>query len=253
MTRNSQDTDLMHYILPKEFRTRIAVCDDEQCFRDSITDAIALYSKTRGVEIIKDEFVRGEDLLKSENTYNIVFLDYKMDGLDGLETAKNLRKKDEDVSIVFLTSFTHFVYESFEVGTFRFYKKPLDVEKLNKALDDFYELFTNDYPLQLNLGRETKSIQPSAIMFLEADDKKCYINLSEDRLHCMMSMASIGKLIPKDAFYQVHKAFIVNFARIRNFDKEYIYFSNGNKIPISRKYHPSFREAYMNYVKNRLF
>ena len=253
MARNTLGIDLLHHVLPTVYKTMIAICDDERFFRNSIINAIGSYPNMHCLDITKDEYICGEDLLNSKKKYNIVFLDYKMSGLNGLETAKLLREKDKDCTIIFLTGFPSFVYESFEVGTFRFFEKPLDVEKLHKALDDFLTVYKNDYPLTLNLGRVTRNIQSSEIMFIEADNKKCYITLAEEILHCAIPMSSIGNLLPKDIFYKVHKAFIANFNQIRNYDKEYIYFTNGKSIPVSRKNFAEFKDAYRNFIKSKVF
>jgi DNA-binding LytR/AlgR family response regulator len=232
---------------------KIAVCDDEQSFRDTITSAVVEYSNMRRWITVIDEFICGEDLLKSKKVYDIVFLDYKLEGIDGLETAQFLREKNKNCTIIFLTSFPQFVYEAFEVGAFRFFEKPLDVSKLYKALDEYFELFGNDYPLLINAGRETVSIQAHSVVFLEADKKKCYINLSEKRFLCSMSISSVARLMPKNTFYRVHKGFIVNFNHIRNYDSEYIYFTNGQRVPVSRKYFSVFRDSFRSYVKRRAF
>ena len=230
---------------------RIAVCDDEKLFRDEIKNAIYAYSNMRKLEVVVDEYECGEDLLNSAYIYGIVFLDYKMEGIDGLETARILRSKNVNCTIIFLTFFPQFVYKSFEVGTYRFFRKPLEVEKVNKALDDYFESFGNSYPLLLKIGRETICVHTSAIVFLEADNKKCYINLVNDRLHSARTMASVADLLPKAVFYKVNRAFIVNFDHVSNYDKEFIYFKNGKSVPVSRKYRAAFKEAFRDYAKGR--
>jgi len=230
---------------------RIAVCDDDKLFRDNIKKAIYTYSNMRKLEIVVDEYVCGEDLLDSEYNYGIIFLDYKMDGIDGLETARILRDKDINCIIIFLTSFSQFVYKSFEVGAYRFFMKPMDAEKVNKALDDYFRSYGDNYPLLLKIGRETICVQTNAIVFLEADNKNCYINLVDKRLHSARTMASVADLLPKGIFHKVNRAFIVNFNHINNYNQEFIFFKDGKYVPVSRKYRTSFKEAYRNYAKGR--
>ena len=230
---------------------RIAVCDDEKLFRDDIKNAIYTYSNIHKLEIVVDEYVCGEDLLNSAYNYGIVFLDYKMNGLDGLETAKVLRSKDINCIIIFLTSFPQFVYKSFEVGTYRFFRKPLDVEKVNKALDDYFKSYGDNYPLLLKIGRETICVQTNSIVYLEADNKNCFINLVDKRLHSARTMASVADLLPKSIFHKVNRAFIVNFNHISNYNQEFIFFKKGESVPVSRNYRTSFKEAYRNYAQGR--
>ena len=116
---------------------RIAVCDDEQHFRDSLVKAFSEYTN-EGIKSIEiHEFSSGEDLLSSENDYDIISLDYKMSGINGLETARELRRKDVTSKIIFATNYMQFVYEAFEVRAFRFLRKPIKTEQLYKAIDDY--------------------------------------------------------------------------------------------------------------------
>jgi DNA-binding LytR/AlgR family response regulator len=230
---------------------RIAVCDDDLLFQNEIKKAIYAYSNMRNLELVVDEYISGEDLLKSEHEYDVVLLDYGLGGINGLETAKILRRKNKNCIIIFLTSYSKIVYDVFEVNAFRFFEKPLDVEKLHKALDDYFTSFGDDYPILVKIGRETVCIRTNDIFFLEADNKKCFVNLESERLHCARTMASISYQLPGSIFKKVNKAFIVNINHVKNYDKEFIYFSNGIRVPASRKYLPSFKEYYRNYAKGR--
>ena len=230
---------------------RFAVCDDEQLFRDDIKKAVYTYSNMHNLELVVDEYISGEELLDSPYESDVVFLDYRMGGINGLETARLLREKNRDCIIIFLTSFSRIVYEVFEVNAFRFFEKPLDIKKLYKALDDYFTSFGDNYPVLLKTGRDTVCVRTNEIIFLEADNKKCFVNLETERLHCARTMGSIENQLPKNIFFKVNKAFIVNFNHIKNYDKEFVYFKNGMHVPVSRKYYTSFKETYRNYAKGR--
>jgi len=250
--RVAYNNDALHSVLQREYRIRIAVCDDERHIRSIIKDTVTAYSVERQVEVDIDEYECGEDLIKASHEYSIVILDYMMDGMNGLQAAKTLRNNNNNCQIIFLTCFPQFVYDSFEVSTFRFFEKPLDANDLYKALDNYFELFGNDYPLMLSVGRDTVCIQTNAIVYIEADNKKCYINLAEDTMHCTMSMAAVAQIIPDSIFYKVNKSFIINFNYISNYNNDFIYFSNGKFVPVSRRYLASFKDAFQNYAKGRV-
>ncbi|MDR2569153.1 MAG: LytTR family DNA-binding domain-containing protein [Oscillospiraceae bacterium] len=229
----------------------IAICDDEESFREDVKKAVYSYSDLHRLEVVIEEYECGEDLLKSSNDYEVIFLDYKMEGINGLETALRLREKNVDSIIIFLTSFPKFVFSAFEVDTFRFFRKPLDTEKLNKALDDYFTTRRKNYPILIKSGHETICIHTNEIMYLKADDKKCYIKMVDNRLHLPRLMKSIESLLPKNDFSKVHKTFIVNLSQIHTYDNENVFFRDGTCVPISRHYMSSFKNAYRIYVKNR--
>ena len=230
---------------------RCAICDDDKIFRDNLKCIIDTYSNIHRLEIVTDEYINGDHLLNSSEKYDMIFLDYKMDGIDGLETARILRKRDINCAIIFLTNYPYFVYESFEVNAFRFFEKPIDAGKLFLALDKYFEIYGNNLPLLFKIGRNNIVIKTNEIIYIEADNKKCYINLSGEKLSCARTMASVAMLIPNNIFYKVHKAFIVNFNYISNYTKESVYLANNDCVPISRKYFSFFKKAYTNYSKTK--
>ena len=242
----------IYRLLKRVLRMRVAICDDERIFRDELKSAVYDYSNKFRLEIAVDEFFGGEGLLRTDVKYDIIILDYKMHGIDGLETARKLRERNVNCTIIFLTSFPHFVYESFEVDTFRFLEKPLDVEKLHRAFDDYFRMYGNNYPVLLKIAGDVRCIETNDIVFLEADNKNCYIHLEREQLYCSRTMATIEKMMPKGNFYKINKAFIVNFNYIDRYDNEFIYFKNNERAHVSRKYLTSFKSAYMAYTRSRM-
>ena len=95
---------------------RIAICDDEKNIRELIENkVIRQYPKA---EIVF--FSSGEELLLSDMHIDILFLDIQMSGRDGMETARELRKLDNDVMIIFVTAIEEYVFQAFDSGSFTF-------------------------------------------------------------------------------------------------------------------------------------
>lgn len=105
-------------------------------------------------------FTSGEQLLSHYrevgDTFNILILDVEMGGMNGIQTAKEIRNmKFLDVQIMFLTSYPEYMVESFDVITFQYLIKPIQPqvfeEKMIKlcqyfqALDKKYVLIKSDY------------------------------------------------------------------------------------------------------------
>lgn len=99
---------------------KIAVCDDEMVLFEELYTLLNEYSALKKEPILTTYFKTGNDLLLSTEKFDIIFMDYQMDDIDGLETSKRLRLKNSNVAIIFLTVFPKIVFQSFEVNTFRF-------------------------------------------------------------------------------------------------------------------------------------
>ncbi|MCL2425157.1 MAG: LytTR family DNA-binding domain-containing protein [Oscillospiraceae bacterium] len=231
---------------------KIAVCDDEKNFREDVSAAIYEYSNKHRHEMVVNGYVCGEDLLNSVSKYDIIMLDYHMDGISGLEVAREIRKKNILSEIIFMTNHPGFVYEAFEVNAFRFFEKPLNVKKIHKAFDDYFSAFGNNYPIPIKIERETICVNTRDIVYIEADNKKCHVNLIDKAYPCTNAMRNIIKFLPKNIFYRVHKSFVVNFNYISSYNNQDIKLKNGATARVSRKYFASFRDAYHAFVKGRI-
>ena len=106
---------------------QIAICDDEKFMRD------ALFSMSRDLLAQAGEdaqillFADGESLCRSceEGTpFDLILLDIKMDGIDGMAAAKRIRACNSKALIVFITSSAEYVFHGYEVRAFRYILKP---------------------------------------------------------------------------------------------------------------------------------
>ncbi len=98
---------------------KVAVCDDEPVYRLYLREILARESLVRNLEIEVTEYAGGEALLEAYTrdplSMDIVLLDILMPGMDGMETAKALRKRGAGCVIVFLTSLEDFARQGYEV------------------------------------------------------------------------------------------------------------------------------------------
>lgn len=113
----------------------IAICDDDKYFCEREEQLIAEYMSQKGYGYQIDRFQLGEELLASESDilkYDIIFLDIKMDKIDGIETAKRIREIAKNTYIVFVTAFIEYSLEGYKVEAIRYLLK--DDDFLDKAI-----------------------------------------------------------------------------------------------------------------------
>ncbi len=128
---------------------RIAVCDDEKEVR------LLLSGKIRKLYPEADVFCygSGEELLRSTEPFDILFLDIQMEGQNGMETAARLRKKDRDVILVFITALEEYVFQAFDVGAFHYLVKPWTDGDLAALFDEIVRrLPADDRYIEVSAG-----------------------------------------------------------------------------------------------------
>lgn len=115
----------------------IAICDDDDLIAHQIESVLHNIGDEENVKIDTDVFYSGNDLVReisSEKKFDLIYMDIQMENGDGITAAKNIRKKDEDVMIIFISSYDRYVMELFHLDVFSFIRKPID-------RDSFVQIF----------------------------------------------------------------------------------------------------------------
>lgn len=227
----------------------IAICDDEKIFCCELNDLLLQYAHDRMLHISVTAFESGNELLLSEEKFDIVFMDYKMNGYNGIQTAEQMRRLGRNETVIFLSAYGEVVYDTFAVNTFRFLLKPLDTDKLFKALDDYFDTVKPDDALFIKLGDKSWKINCSDIIYAEADRKHTIIRTSERIFEIPRCLSEIEAMLPKDKFIRTHRSYVVGFSHIINHSRETILLDNGEKSNIGRTYYSDFKKSFLEYIK----
>ena len=229
---------------------RIAICDDEKHIRDLISKKVRKqYPKA---EIVF--FSLGEELLQSDKQIDILFLDIQMNGKNGMETAKELRKKDKKVIIIFVTAMEDYVFQAFDVGAFNYIVKPIDDEKFQDVLcraTEEYEVqdkcmkeHEKRYMMISNNGVHIKVILDE-IIYAEVFNRKVVLHTVDGTLEYYGKMSDLEAL-SDDSFFRPHRAYLINFKYVEKYDASTIYLEKGTALMAKQKY-PEFVKKYMKY------
>lgn len=109
----------------------IAICDDEREICEELQEMIIRQMPDCEVAA----FTSGEELLESRFPYDILFLDIQMEGMNGISTARELRKRKEEVILIFITAVREYVFDAFDVSAFHYLLKPVSVGKMAEVLE----------------------------------------------------------------------------------------------------------------------
>lgn len=229
---------------------RVAICDDNIPMQMTLEKMLNEYSRMRNVEISIDKFNTGRYLLRALNVkeYEIVFMDYQMDDIDGIETSRLIRKKNYDSIIIFVSAYPEVAVDSYEVNTFRFIVKPINKEKLFKAIDDYLKSIDYDNLLILKTHEETRKIKVSDIIYAEARGKHTVIRTTQNAFEIHIHLKVIENKLPSEKFCRCHRAYIAGLAHIDNHTNTEIFFDNGERAQIGKSYSVKFKKTFQEYI-----
>ena len=109
----------------------VAIVDDEKVIREQIKKLTVKYEPDCNVIA----YETGEELLAEGKKADIVFLDIQMEGMNGIDTARTLREKQEDMVVIFITGVKEYVFEAFDVSAFYYLLKPIEEKKFSEIFE----------------------------------------------------------------------------------------------------------------------
>lgn len=229
---------------------RVAICNDEKPMQTILENLLDEFGRLRNIDISIDKFDNGHDLLRvlNEKEYEIVFMDYQMQDIDGMETSRLIRSRNTDCVIIFVSAFPEVAVDSYEVNAFRFIVKPINKEKLFKAIDDHLRSIDYDNLLILNTNDGKWKIKMSDIIYAEAKGKHTIVRTAQKSFEINIHMKKIEDKLPSEKFCRCQRAYIAGFAHINNHTNAEIIFDNGERAQIGKAYYSKFKNAFQEYI-----
>lgn len=232
---------------------KIGICDDERCFVEGVRNLVEEWAAKHNIFVSVYEFTNGDDLILEHQKVcmDLIILDVIMPLLNGIDTAKELRIKDQKVPIIFLTSSREYAVDSYDVHAFYYLMKPVKKEMFFKVMDEFllhFEEKKETFFAKMTGG--SCNITLDDTVCLEAQNKEVIVYLAngtELKIKELFSDCAEVFTIEK-GFFKCHRSYIVNMKYIEQFTKTQLTTKSGIKIPVSRNNYPAFKETYFSYM-----
>lgn len=226
----------------------IAVCDDSAVDRDYISALVKDWGTAKGHKVHISSFPSAESFLfhySEESDYDILLLDIEMGRMDGVTMAKNLRKDNNTVQIVFITGYSDYIAEGYEVAALHYLMKPVREDKLFSVLDRASEKITkNERVLNLESGREMVRLPVYQIRYAEVSGN--YVTIHASKCHTVkMTLGELERELD-ERFYRVGRSVIVNLTQISRVTKTEIRLADGTSVPLPRGAYEGVNRAIIN-------
>lgn len=221
---------------------KIALCEDEQEYVTQFLEVLDSLSLPDSIEM--SIFETGESLLfaLAETRFDGLFLDIKLaGGMDGMALAKEIRKNDAQLPIVFLSNYDDYVFDGYDVGALSYVLKPVTQEKLAKSLSKIID--QRDVPmLVLKISQELRKIPQFDILYVEAEGHQLKIVTQKEEILYSAKLADVLEELT-DSFYQIHRSYIVNLSHIVRVKGSEAEMSNGERLPVARNRKKELKET----------
>ena len=222
---------------------RIAICDDEKPFRDNVKRYVERYLCEKEISYEIDTFSSGKEFLElgiEMIRYNIIFLDIKMDEIDGIVTAQNIRENSSDVYIVFVTAYIDYSLEGYKVNAERYLLKDninFDnsiYESMDTILRKMNHVVSKKY---FKFNECEKDIPLDRILYIESKLHKLEFHVMEKEEMIYTLYGTLNNLeeeMSNFSFLRIHQSFLVNMKHIKSVACYRAILSNRQEIVIPK-------------------
>lgn len=215
---------------------KIAICDDNSKDSEYVSSLVKKWFNDKKLLVKIDTFNSAESFLfqyAQDKSYDILLLDIEMGKMDGVTMAKEIRKENKTVQIIFITGYSDYIAEGYEVAALHYLMKPVNENKLYEVLNRACEKINqNEKNLSLMIYGEMVLVPLHKIKYITV--LKNYITIFAWREYTVKkTLGEIEKNLD-ERFIRVGRSLIINITCISRVTKSDVYLLDGSVLPLPR-------------------
>lgn len=200
---------------------KVVVAEDNKYELDILCD---LLSKDITLEVV-GRCRTGIEAVRcwEEKKPDIIFLDINMPKMSGIEVSKVIRTKDSKINIVFATGLDNYKEKAFEVYAIDYISKPYDIVRIKQTIDRIKSFSNNgeaDFHnyIEINYNWNKILIRKGDVLFVECMNRTSFYHTIDNSYKCYIPLKEVKNQLG-EGFFQVHKSYIINLAKIIKTEK----------------------------------
>lgn len=210
---------------------RVLIVDDEAPARRRLREVLQDCTQEMALDIV-GEADNGLAALASldASPADVVLLDIRMPGMDGIECAEHIQKRDHPPAVIFTSAYDAYACQAFELNAIDYLLKPVRAERLTRALSKAHNIslaalqsLRAAHPkarthLSVNEKGRIVLIPVEEILYLKAELKYVTVRTAQREFLLEESLSRLEEEF-KEAFLRIHRNCLVASARVREVGK----------------------------------
>lgn len=230
----------------------ITILEDEEIFSKQLKQLLKKWGDENHIMMSIHHFFSGESFLKyNYNEDELFFLDIDLKTMNGMDIAKQLRKDGFQGTIIFLTAFSEYVFEGYNVQALNYLLKPINYQKLKKCLQPIIK----DRESSFHIFRSKAStIKIPYNKILAFTSYRHYVDIitqipisPEERCtksyRQKIALKNLLQQLPSE-FIRCHRTVIININKVMTLTNTEVILSDGSVFPVSESYLKNIQDAF---------
>lgn len=237
----------------------VAICDDMQMYREQLVQIINGLMVDFITDIKVIPFESGEALLRFQeehpNSFDAIFLDVYMDGINGIETAIEIRKIDQHIPLIFLTSSPEHALESYRVHALDYILKPYSRQKIWQVIEKIIQQKEQikQHTLFIKSNQNMYTVNLRRVVYFESSLRTVVAHFNDGtELTFYKKLADLEMEIQTGLFIRTHRSYLVNMLYIQNVVNTDVIMTTQQQIPMSKKHVAEVKRAFSVYILDQI-
>lgn len=234
----------------------IALCDDSKGDLDILTGHLETLDSSR-YKLECTTYLGGSELVELYRTgrrFHLVVLDMMMEPIDGIETARQIRRYDLDVPILIVTATPEYAIDGYKVNASRYILKPVDrgqfVDEVKRILDSGQKNKGRYYSFGCDSG--IVKLELDSILYFESELRTITVHTVGHNYTFTGRIGELEQQMLEHDFVRVHKSFIVNLRCVHRIFKDTITMSDGSSVPLSKNKSRDIHRLLLEYMEKNI-
>jgi len=230
----------------------VAIVEDDKIYAQQIAEYLLPFGKENAETIEFTAYKDGYELVeKYKSEFDIILMDVQMPLLDGMSAAEEIRRKDPEVIIIFITNMAQHAIRGYAVDALDYVLKPVSYfafsQRMNRAIMRMKRRET--FYLAIPIRHGIKKLDVSQICYIESRGHTLMFRTLTDRLISSGKMADMEQELQGMFFYRGNKGYLINLRHVDSVQDNFA-IVDGEKVLLSRSRKKGFMIAVTNYIGN---
>lgn len=228
---------------------QILVCEENP---DDQQQLIHFIQKTFSLFHIPFTIICYEPSISSLQSFDLIFIDARLFYTHIQSIREQLHQYHRQTPVILTSRQNQCFHQGYIQITKGYLKKPYSFPVFQETIQQLIEYHFKEHHFLVDFKISPYRLYLKDLLYVEFAQRHSYLYMTHKKYRTTYPLNHWRTLLSSYEFGQPYKAFLVNFQHICGFssDKKDIYLSNGQKVPLSKKYRPSFLHDYFRYMKS---
>lgn len=201
---------------------------------------------------VEQVFKTGVEFIQSAQNSDIVFMDMQLDKLDGLETARIMRKLGSQAQLIYTAKSAERAICGYEVDALDFLLKPVSANAVSFALDKAMKRLESatSTSLALKLPNGMASISSNDITYVEVFDHNLVFHTVRGEFNVRGRLSKVYEMLDPERFILCNRSFLVNLRYVSGIWSDHVLVGN-TKITVSKSHRKEIVSRFSAYLDSK--